>query len=61
VCSQKTVRNHISNIFTKLQVLDRAPAIVKGGKPASAKRRREPRRSEAALVFAFVGIVSPPP
>jgi DNA-binding NarL/FixJ family response regulator len=29
VLSQKTVRNHVSNIFTKLQVLDRAQAIVK--------------------------------
>jgi len=27
--SQKTVRNHISNIFTKLQVADRAQAIVR--------------------------------
>jgi len=27
--SQKTVRNHVSNIFTKLQVVDRAQAIVK--------------------------------
>ena len=27
--SQKTVRNHVSNIFTKLQVVDRAHAIVK--------------------------------
>jgi DNA-binding NarL/FixJ family response regulator len=27
--SPKTVRNHVSNIFTKLQVLDRAQAIVK--------------------------------
>jgi hypothetical protein len=27
--SQKTVRNRFSNIFTKLQVLDRAQAIVK--------------------------------
>ncbi|WP_433215501.1 response regulator [Dactylosporangium sp. CS-047395] len=26
--SQKTVRNHVSNIFTKLQVADRAQAIV---------------------------------
>jgi DNA-binding NarL/FixJ family response regulator len=39
--SPKTVRNHISNIFTKLQVLDRAQAIVKarqaglGADPAS--------------------------
>ena len=28
VLSQKTVRNHVSNIFTKLQVADRAQAIV---------------------------------
>lgn len=27
--SQKTVRNHVSNIFNKLQVVDRAQAIVK--------------------------------
>jgi DNA-binding NarL/FixJ family response regulator len=27
--SLKTVRNHVSNIFTKLQVSDRAQAIVK--------------------------------
>ncbi len=27
--SQKTVRNHVSNIFTKLQVADRAQAIVR--------------------------------
>jgi DNA-binding NarL/FixJ family response regulator len=29
VLSEKTIRNHVSNIFTKLQVLDRAQAIVK--------------------------------
>ena len=29
VLSLKTVRNHVSNIFTKLQVADRARAIVK--------------------------------
>jgi DNA-binding NarL/FixJ family response regulator len=28
VLSPKTVRNHVSNIFTKLQVADRAHAIV---------------------------------
>ena len=28
VLSQKTVQNHISNIFSKLQVADRAQAIV---------------------------------
>jgi DNA-binding NarL/FixJ family response regulator len=27
--SQKTVRNHVSNIFTKLQVADRAQAIIR--------------------------------
>ena len=27
--SQKTVRNHVSNIFTKLQVADRAQAVVR--------------------------------
>jgi DNA-binding NarL/FixJ family response regulator len=38
--SQKTVRNHISNIFNKLQVADRTQAIVRareaglGQKPA---------------------------
>lgn len=30
--SQKTVRNHVSNIFTKLHVVDRAQAIVKARK-----------------------------
>jgi len=27
--SEKTVRNHVSNIFSKLQVADRAEAIVR--------------------------------
>lgn len=27
--SQKTVRNHVSNIFNKLQVADRAQAIIR--------------------------------
>ena len=31
--SPKTVRNHISNIFTKLQVADRAQAIIRAGEP----------------------------
>ena len=41
--SQKTVRNHVSNIFAKLQVADRAQAIVRareaglGQRPASAR------------------------
>ena len=29
VLSQKTVRNHVSNIFSKLQVVDRAQAIIR--------------------------------
>ena len=29
VISQKTVRNHVSNIFNKLQVADRSQAIVR--------------------------------
>lgn len=29
VLSQKTIRNHVSNIFTKLRVADRAQAIIK--------------------------------
>jgi DNA-binding NarL/FixJ family response regulator len=29
VLSQKTVRNHVSNIFMKLRVADRATAIVR--------------------------------
>ena len=32
VVSPKTVRNHVSNIFTKLQVTDRADAIVRARK-----------------------------
>lgn len=32
VLSQKTIRNHISNIFSKLQVADRAEAIVRARK-----------------------------
>jgi DNA-binding NarL/FixJ family response regulator len=29
VLSSKTVRNHVSNIFAKLQVADRAEAILR--------------------------------
>ena len=29
VLSLKTIRNHVSNIFTKLRVVDRAEAIIK--------------------------------
>ena len=27
--NQKTIRNHVSNVFTKLQVADRAEAIIR--------------------------------
>jgi DNA-binding NarL/FixJ family response regulator len=36
--SLKTVRNHVSNIFTKLQVSDRAAAIVKSREAGFAKQ-----------------------
>jgi DNA-binding NarL/FixJ family response regulator len=39
--SQKTVRNHVSNILTKLQVADRAQAIVQA---RDAIRRISPWR-----------------
>jgi DNA-binding NarL/FixJ family response regulator len=39
--SQKTVRNHVSNIFTKLRVTDRAQAIVKAReRPLTSEGRR---------------------
>ena len=37
--SLKTVRNHVSNIFTKLQVSDRSGAIVKARRAAMADDR----------------------
>jgi DNA-binding NarL/FixJ family response regulator len=41
VLSQKTVRNHASNIFTKLQVVDRALAIVKAREAGVGVERRD--------------------
>jgi len=38
--SQKTVRNHVSNVFTKLQVVDRAQAIVKAREAGIGVERR---------------------
>jgi DNA-binding NarL/FixJ family response regulator len=44
--SAKTVRNHVSNIFTKLQVADRSEAIVRareagfGSEPGSVTARQ---------------------
>ena len=46
VLSEKTIRNHVSNIFTKLQVADRAHAIIRareaglGEPPAALEDRR---------------------
>ena len=48
VVSPKTVRNHVSNIFSKLQVRDRSEAIVRareagmGGSDAAAGRASRP-------------------
>lgn len=39
VISLKTVRNHVSNIFTKLQVSDRAAAIVKAREAGLVRER----------------------
>jgi DNA-binding NarL/FixJ family response regulator len=38
--SQKTVRNHVSNILTKLQVADRAQAIVRARDAGLGQRSR---------------------
>jgi DNA-binding NarL/FixJ family response regulator len=43
VLAPKTVRNHISNIFSKLQVADRAQAIVRARQAGLGGERREPR------------------
>lgn len=40
--SEKTIRNHVSNIFTKLQVADRAQAIVRAREAGLGTRRRSP-------------------
>ena len=38
--SEKTVRNHVSNIFTKLQVADRSEAIVRARREGFGEGRR---------------------
>src|SRR5438270_12785760 len=37
VLSPKTVRNHVSNIYRKLEVADRAQAVIRAAKPAWAR------------------------
>jgi DNA-binding NarL/FixJ family response regulator len=38
--SQKTIRNHVSNILTKLQVADRAQAIVQARDAGLGRKSR---------------------
>jgi DNA-binding NarL/FixJ family response regulator len=40
--SQKTVRNHVSNIFTKLRVADRAQAIIRAREAGLGAERHSP-------------------
>jgi DNA-binding NarL/FixJ family response regulator len=42
VLSHKTVRNHVSNIFAKLQVADRAEAIVRAREAGLGQRHERP-------------------
>ena len=42
VISAKTVRNHVSNIFTKLHVADRAQAIVRARDAGLGHHRSTP-------------------
>jgi DNA-binding NarL/FixJ family response regulator len=39
--SQKTVRNHVSNIFTKLRVADRAQAVIRAREAGLGVERRQ--------------------
>jgi DNA-binding NarL/FixJ family response regulator len=41
--SDKTVRNHVSNIFAKLSVADRAQAIVRAREAGLGSRSRQAR------------------
>jgi DNA-binding NarL/FixJ family response regulator len=45
--SQKTVRNHVSNIFNKLQVADRAQAIVRAREAGLGKADANPGSSKS--------------
>ena len=46
--SQKTVRNHVSNIFSKLQVVDRAQAIVRAREAGLGKADAGPGKQPYA-------------
>ena len=49
--SQKTVRNHVSNILTKLQVADRAQAIVRARDAGLGARDAGPGARDAGLGY----------
>jgi DNA-binding NarL/FixJ family response regulator len=51
--SQKTIRNHVSNILAKLQVADRAQAIVQA-RDAGLGHRPAPGRTPARLASRFL-------
>ena len=58
--SPKTVRNHVSNICNKLQVLDRAQAALRAreaglGRDPAAERRTAPSGARAASREAGLG------
>ena len=52
--SLKTVRNHVSNIFTKLQVSDRSTAIVARTTGLAATDKLPTRRSERGILAGHV-------
>ena len=51
--SLKTVRNHVSNIFTKLRVTTRAQAIVQGGRRQRPDRRLTNPRLDVLEVLRY--------
>ncbi|WP_424534168.1 response regulator [Sphaerisporangium viridialbum] len=64
VISGKTVSNHISAIFAKLQVADRAEAIIRAPpgrprrRPRAAPRPRPPERPHQLIVAELEGLAS---
>lgn len=58
VLSLKTVRNHVSNVFNKLQVTDRAGAISRLARPEwAAARRTELSRSHSPASAGPAGVL----